>query len=491
MEHPSKKQQSSSVALPVFVKIERGKAQNKEFHFTTDFRIGRDETCEIVLRDSIVSKHHAEVCLVDGRWLLRDLNSTNGTFFNNQAVVELSLEEQTRVTLGDNGPVLLFRVNKTPISPPVSPVKDSSVDSYVERYFSDAESENIGEHTRLIRRAYREIQQKEKSKYARIIVVVGLLCLVMGVYAVYQHYQSGDERELAEKIFYSMKEIELELTRLENAAMATNDAKALVVISRNKKNLEELELKYDHLIEELDVYSKELSEQDRLIFRIARIFGECELTMPADFVKEVYVYIEKWKSSGRLQRAIRRAKVLGFTPKIAQKMLEYHLPPQFFYLALQESNFNPRIVGPKTRYGYAKGIWQFIPHTAARYNLQTGPLVEIDQYDPRDERFNFGKATAAAARYIRDIYDTDAQASGLLVMASYNWGERKILPLIRQMPNNPRERNFWQLLKSYKKKIPQETYDYVFYIISAAVIGENPRLFGFDFDNPFASASQD
>jgi len=24
----------------------------------------------------------------------------------------------------------------------------------------------------------------------------------------------------------------------------------------------------------------------------------------------------------------------------------------------------------------------------------------------------------------------------------------------------------------------------VFYIIAAAVIGENPRLFGFDFDNP-------
>jgi hypothetical protein len=26
----------------------------------------------------------------------------------------------------------------------------------------------------------------------------------------------------------------------------------------------------------------------------------------------------------------------------------------------------------------------------------------------------------------------------------------------------------------------------VFYIVSAAVIGENPRLFGFSFDNPLA-----
>jgi len=52
------------------------------------------------------------------------------------------------------------------------------------------------------------------------------------------------------------------------------------------------------------------------------------------------------------------------------------------------------------------------------------------------------------------------------------------------MPKNPRERNFWQLLRRHK--IPAETYEYVFYIFSAAVICENPRRFGFGFDNPLA-----
>jgi hypothetical protein len=55
------------------------------------------------------------------------------------------------------------------------------------------------------------------------------------------------------------------------------------------------------------------------------------------------------------------------------------------------------------------------------------------------------------------------------------------------MPDNPRERNFWRILENHRKKIPKQTYDYVFYIVSAAVIGENPRLFGFNFDNPLAS----
>jgi hypothetical protein len=71
-------------------------------------------------------------------------------------------------------------------------------------------------------------------------------------------------------------------------------------------------------------------------------------------------------------------------------------------------------------------------------------------------------------------------------MASYNWGERRVIKLIRQMPENPRERNFWQLLEKYRHEIPRETYDYVFYIFSAAVIGENPNLFGFEFENPLA-----
>jgi hypothetical protein len=63
-----------------------------------------------------------------------------------------------------------------------------------------------------------------------------------------------------------------------------------------------------------------------------------------------------------------------------------------------------------------------------------------------------------------------------------------VIDLIKTMPQNPRERNFWQLLDKYGNRLPQQTYDYVFNIVSAAVIGENPRLFGFDFDNPLAFA---
>jgi membrane-bound lytic murein transglycosylase D len=221
-----------------------------------------------------------------------------------------------------------------------------------------------------------------------------------------------------------------------------------------------------------------------LILRMARVFGECELDMPPAFVTEVQEYIKKWKSSGRLAKAVNLAATNAYTPAITKELLAQGLPPQFFYLALQESDFDAFISGPPTYKGIAKGMWQFIPETAVKYGLRIGPLADFRRPDPADERHQWEKATLAAARYLKDIYSTDAQASGLLVMASYNWGEDKVIRLLRSMPANPRERNFWKVLANHRDKLPEETYNYVYYIFSAAVIGENPRLFGFSFDDP-------
>jgi hypothetical protein len=134
-------------------------------------------------------------------------------------------------------------------------------------------------------------------------------------------------------------------------------------------------------------------------------------------------------------------------------------------------------------------MWQFIPSTARQFGLRTGPLSAFSRLDPLDQRHNVDLASAAAAKYLRSIYRGEAQASGLLVLASYNWGDNAVRALIRALPENPRERNFWKFLEAYRKRIPKETYDYVFLIFSAAVIGENPPLFGFSFPKPLRDAA--
>ena len=203
-----------------------------------------------------------------------------------------------------------------------------------------------------------------------------------------------------------------------------------------------------------------------------------------DYIREVNRYIQRWQSTGRFTRALKLAQDLGYPQRITQALMAQGLPPQYFYLAMQESDFDRFRSGPPTRWGIAKGMWQFIPETGQKYGLKIGPLYAVPRPDPIDERLQWQKATDAAAHYIKDIYATDAQASGLLVMASYNWGERRVIDILKTMPADPRQRNFWQLLAQHGKELPQQTYDYVFYIVSAAVIGENPRLFGFQFDNP-------
>lgn len=347
-----------------------------------------------------------------------------------------------------------------------------------------------GEHTMMVRRAFAEVQKKQRMTYGIIIGLVVLMLIVTGSVAWYKHSQVIEQRKLAAEVFYTMRALEIELIKLRVETEQRKSLEAKKQIEAVKGQKKKLEQSYERYVNSLDVYSKGLSEKEKIIMRMAHRFGECEINMPEGFVEEVSGFIANWQSSKRLSRVIRRAKRQGYIPKILEALSDEDLPAQFFYLAVQESNLDHQAVGPPTRFGIAKGMWQFIPSTAEKYGLRIGPLKDQAVVDLLDERHNFEKSTRAAASYLRDIYTTDAQASGLLVMASYNWGERRVVKLIQTMPENPRERNFWQLITAYRKKVPDETYDYVFSIFTAAVIGENPRLFGFEFDNPLLIADK-
>jgi pSer/pThr/pTyr-binding forkhead associated (FHA) protein len=473
------------------VKVERGNSAEKEYYFDKSFTVGRSEECSIKIDEGVVSRVHIEVIFDGDKWWISDKHSSNGTFLNGRRIDNLELKTTTTLELGNNGPILLFTFVEKPKTGnvKVETSKDESVTSYIQHYFDESKTDDqVGEHTRLMREAFKVVKKKHTSKYIKIIVAVGILAILVAAYSIYQNIKENKQKALAESIFYDMKSLELEIESLKQELAASNDPKIIKALQKFDERRHELQRNYDKLVDQLGTY--DLAPEDRLIIKTARAFGECELAMPQDFLNEVKSYINKWRSSDRLQKALARAKSNGYPQVVVNYLTRQGLPPLFFYLALQESDFRDHIVGPQTRYGYAKGIWQFIPATAKKYGLTIGPLANERVYDPGDDRYDFPKATSAASRYIKDIYNTDAQASGLLVMASYNWGEYNIIDLIRRMPANPRDRNFWNLLSKYRDKIPKETYNYVFYIFSAAVIGENPSLFGFDFTNPLKRALQ-
>ena len=72
------------------------------------FHIGRSADSNLVVSDTPVSRRHASLELQGGRWFLRDLGSSNGTFLNRQAIDDSPqpLHDGDLVGIGDS--VFLF-----------------------------------------------------------------------------------------------------------------------------------------------------------------------------------------------------------------------------------------------------------------------------------------------------------------------------------------------------------------------------------------------
>ena len=519
--------------VPLYLHTQAPSVRGANRTFVRDFRIGREAECDVQVKSGVVSRVHAHIRFEQGRWWIEDNGSTNGTYLDGERVGRAPLPSEAELQIGQNGPVFQVEIpgmdeapsesqtmqveappdggatvaeSAAPLQSGSSSAKgnaaarpDGSVTQYVRYYFEDQDGP-AGEHTQRLRQAYQRVHGKQKRKYGKIIGGVLVLCVLLGGYAVWQHLRNEQLAQTAENVFTGMKAQDVLIAQLKRRIEQSGDAPLQEQLAQMERQRQEQQARYVGYVEELGLY-RELSAKEQEIYRVARIFGESEFSIPAGFVRKVKDTIENyWQGPARtdLATSLRRAEAQGYTPFIVQTMREHALPPEFFYLALQESRFNTEAVGPETRWGIAKGMWQFIPTTAQQYGLRIGPRADARVVDPQDERHDFEASTRAAARYLQTIYSTKAQASGLLVIASYNWGEHRVVSKLERLPGpqgipqgalegipeNPEDRNYWRFLREYSERMPEETKDYVLKIFSAAVIGQNPKLFGFDFENP-------
>jgi len=149
---------------------------------------------------------------------------------------------------------------------------------------------------------------------------------------------------------------------------------------------------------------------------------------------------------------------------IQRVLAEEGVPQDLIYLAVAESGFNPRAIGPKTRSGgRAGGMWQFMPHDPS-YGLAFNSYV--------DERFDPEKSTRAYARYMKFIYDQ--LGDWYLAMAAYDHGAGNIQREVQKTGYA----DYWELYKRHE--LPTETQNYVPEILAAIIIANNPTQYGFD-----------
>jgi adenylate cyclase len=89
--------------------------QYQEFALGQVTTLGRHPANTLRLADREVSKEHASIERVNGGFMLRDLESSNGTFVNGRRVKELRLRDGDEISLG--GSRLIFQSGEGPSGP--------------------------------------------------------------------------------------------------------------------------------------------------------------------------------------------------------------------------------------------------------------------------------------------------------------------------------------------------------------------------------------
>jgi len=81
---------------------EKGGAERREIFDAAELSVGRVQGNELMLPKGNVSKRHARLLYRDGRFIVTDLNSTNGTYVNRRKITQATIvREGDRIYIGD------------------------------------------------------------------------------------------------------------------------------------------------------------------------------------------------------------------------------------------------------------------------------------------------------------------------------------------------------------------------------------------------------
>jgi membrane-bound lytic murein transglycosylase D len=151
-----------------------------------------------------------------------------------------------------------------------------------------------------------------------------------------------------------------------------------------------------------------------------------------------------------------------YADMITAKLDAKKAPRDLIYLAMIESQFNPKAQSPV----HAVGMWQFMSETAKRFGLKVGKTV--------DERKNPALATDAAITYLSHLHDRFG--SWYLAAAAYNSGEGTVERALQRVLGRKTgtDADFFKILSV----LPRETQDYVPKLIASARVGNAPQRYG-------------
>lgn len=176
---------------------------------------------------------------------------------------------------------------------------------------------------------------------------------------------------------------------------------------------------------------------------------QAEQIIDLSYNKVVKNFIKLYSEKRRDQVEIMLGLSAYYFPIFEETLDKYDMPLELKYLPIIESALNPKA---RSRVG-ANGLWQFMYGTAKNMNLEITSFV--------DERRDPVKASDAAARYLKKLFDT--YGDWHLAIAAYNCGPGNVNRAIRRAGGKT---NYWEIYYG----LPRETRGYVPAFIAATYI---------------------
>ena len=150
-----------------------------------------------------------------------------------------------------------------------------------------------------------------------------------------------------------------------------------------------------------------------------------------------------------------------FLPFIVGELKARDMPLELAFLPIVESAYDPFAYS----YGQAAGLWQLIPITAKRFN--------VDQNWWFDGRRDVIISTNAALNYLQYLHSF-MNEDWLLALASYNAGEGTVSKSIKRNKKQGKPTDFWNL------DLSSQTSAYVPRLLALVEIISNPKRYSIE-----------
>ena len=154
-----------------------------------------------------------------------------------------------------------------PTPPPAAPIavgETRIVASYAEKYFgTTTDEEAVGGRTLMIRKAFQQVQKKQRRTYGGIVAVVALVAVAAAGYAYYGHRQMARQQAVAQDLFYTMKSLDMDIAEVERRLATSGSAQDQDLVKSYQERRRQMESNYDRFIAGLKLYDHALTPQEQ------------------------------------------------------------------------------------------------------------------------------------------------------------------------------------------------------------------------------------